>query len=203
MMSWVRAGLQVSWLAVAVLGCGGDGGPTGTNNEPVALTARHGHAMVYDEARHQLLLFGGTGTEGTSPSGDRSSTWKWDGATWTRIATTGPSPRYLSAITYDAARQRVVLHGGQAGVFPNITYLSDTWEWDGVSWTQKATTGPSARVHQTIAFDRGRGRVVLYGGFTPTTQQELGDILGVGRYDMAAVRCVRTGQQRGTGHCLR
>lgn len=171
---WVKTGLRVSCVLMVGAGCGGSDGPTTT--EPPTLTARHGHAMVYDEARRQLLLFGGTGTEGSAVSADRNSTWKWDGSTWTRIATTGPSPRYLAAIAYDATRQRVVLHGGQAGVFPNTTFLADTWEWDGTSWTQKATTGPSARVHQTMAFDRTRGRVVLYGGFVPSTNAELGDI---------------------------
>ena len=176
MQSRVKATLRLSWALGFVLACGGDG-PTNTGgNGAVPLTARHGHVMVYDEARHQLLLFGGTGTEGSSPSADRNSTWTWDGTTWTRIATTGPSPRFLSAIAYDATRQRVVLHGGQAGVFPNITLLADTWEWDGTSWAQKATSGPSPRVHQTMAFDRTRGRVVLYGGFTSAGQQELVDI---------------------------
>jgi hypothetical protein len=179
MHSWVKRGFRTTWILGATIGCGGDGGPTGNNgggNQNVTLTARHGHVMVYDEARRQLLLFGGTGTEGTLPSGDRNSTWTWDGTTWARIATTGPSPRYLSAVVYDATRQRVVLHGGQSGVFPNITVLSDTWEWDGTTWTQKATTGPSPRVHQTMAYDRARGRVILYGGFNSATQQELGDI---------------------------
>ena len=174
MIMVVRAVVYAASVCAVVAGCGGSDGPTPV--EQVTLAARHGHAMVYDEARRQLLLFGGTGVEGGSASADRGSTWKWDGTTWTRIATTGPSPRYLAAIAYDATRQRVVLHGGQAGVFPNITYLADTWEWDGTTWTQKATTGPSARVHQTMAFDRTRGRVVLYGGFTPSTNTELGDI---------------------------
>lgn len=180
MHSWVKAGVRASWIVLGAAGCGGDDGPTGNDNgngnETVLLTARHGHAMVFDEAHHQLLLFGGTGTEGTAASGDRNSTWKWDGTTWTRIATTGPTPRYQATLAYDATRQRVVLYGGQSGVFPNITVLSDTWEWDGTSWTQKATTGPSSRVHQSMAFDRARGRVVLYGGFNSAAQQELRDI---------------------------
>jgi hypothetical protein len=177
MRSMVQWWMQISCTMVLALGCGGDpGGPGGGGGEPVTLTARHGHAMVYDEARHQLLLFGGTGTEGTSPSADRNSTWRWDGSTWTRIATAGPSPRNQAALTYDATRQRVVLFGGQTGAFPNITVLADTWEWDGNSWTQRATTGPSPRVHATIAFDRTRNRVVLFGGFNATTNTELRDI---------------------------
>jgi hypothetical protein len=158
-----------------VTGCGDDGpGPQGP--EEVELTSRRGHSMVYDEARRHLLLFGGTGAEETSLVGDLSSTWRWDGTQWIRLATSGPSGRYSASVAYDANRQRVVLFGGQAGTFPNIAVLTDTWEWDGTSWTRRATTGPSSRVHQTMAFDRSRGRVVLYGGFNAATQQEMRDI---------------------------
>ena len=172
--------LLVTLLPLHLVGCGGTADPSPPPPPPpppppVTLTARHGHSMAYDEARHQLLLFGGTGTEGTLPSGDRNSTWTWNGTAWSRISTTGPSPRYLASITYDAGRQRVVLYGGQTGVFPNITVLSDTWEWDGTSWTLRASSGPAARVHQSMAFDRVRQRVVLYGGFTGTST-ELRDI---------------------------
>ena len=154
-------------------------GSTTEPGPPVTLTARHGHSMVYDEARHQLLLFGGTGAEGTDPGGDRNSTWTWNGTAWTRLSTTGPSPRYLASMAYDAARQRVVLYGGQTGVFPNITVLRDTWEWDGASWTRRATDGPTTRVHVAIAYDRARERVVLYGGFN----QAEGEIRDVWEWD--------------------
>jgi hypothetical protein len=99
-----------------------------------------------------------------------------DGSVWTRVATTGPSPRAQASLAYDAARQRVVLFGGESGVFPNVTVHRDTWEWDGTAWTQRATTGPTTRVHQAMAFDRARGRVVLFGGFDISAQQELRDI---------------------------
>jgi hypothetical protein len=74
-------------LAVA---CGDKDPPTGGGNNTPTLTARHGHAMVYDEARRRLLLY-----------------------------------------------------GGQSGTFPNLTVLSDTWEWDGPSWTRSSVSGPA------------------------------------------------------------
>jgi hypothetical protein len=78
-------------------------------------------------------------------------------------------------MVYDAARQRIVVFGGQAGPFPNGVQQSDTWEWDGTGWSQRATSGPPARFHQNLAYDRARQRVILYGGFIlPNT--ELRDI---------------------------
>ncbi|MBC7897906.1 MAG: hypothetical protein H7066_20970 [Cytophagaceae bacterium] len=116
--------------------------------------ARSAHAMVHDEARGVTLLFGGSGT---TTFGD---TWTWNGPAWTRVATTGPSPRNIPTLAYDARRQRVVLFGGQSGQ----TLFTDTWEWDGTTWTQRATTGPEPRIHQVGAYDRRRERVVVFGG---------------------------------------
>jgi hypothetical protein len=128
-------------------------------NAPAAPDGRSAHAMVYDEARGVTVLFGGSGN---SMYGD---TWTWNGVQWNRAASTGPSPspRNIPVLVYDAARQRVVLHGGQAG----RTLLTDTWEWDGRTWTQKATTGPSPRIHGAGGYDRRRQRVVLFGGSAP------------------------------------
>lgn len=170
----MKSRLFASFLAVLVLqGCGGTAEP---RLHPATLTARFGHSTAYDEAHHQLFLFGGTGSEGGSASTDQSSLWAWDGTTWTRIASAGPSPRHNASLVYDAARQRVVLYGGRAGAFPNETILTDTWEWDGSTWRRAATTAPSPRVHQQAAFDRSRNLVILYGGFDVQTNQELRDI---------------------------
>lgn len=155
-------------------GCG-----SSTPPEPgatVSITARVGHAMVYDEARHQLLLFGGVGTEGSASSGDRGSLWTWDGHVWTKLSATGPSARHETSLTYDASRQRVVLHGGRSGLFPNETLLTDTWEWNGTAWSRIVDTGPSTRVHQRMSYDRARSRTVLYGGFSINPPEELRDI---------------------------
>lgn len=149
--------------------CAGNGTPL-PPADPV-LGARHGHAMTFDEAHGQLLLFGGT--EGGEHKPDL---WRWTGDAWMRLAEGGPGPRSDASLAYDASRQRVVLFGGRAGQFPNETIRTDTWEWDGGSWTQRATTGPSPRVHQSMAYDRARQRVVLYGGFSVVSNQELRDV---------------------------
>ena len=154
--------------------CGGTSEPF-PQSAPV-LEARRGHAMTYSEAGHLTMLFGGWGTEGGSAAADRASTWTWNGTTWTRVATTGPSPRHDASMVYDANRQRVVLYGGRAGSFPNEVFQADTWEWNGTAWAKVADTGPGARAHQHMAYDRARSRVVLFGGFDVSTQQELHDI---------------------------
>jgi hypothetical protein len=61
---------------------------------------------------------------------------------------------------YDAARSRVVLFGGDAD-----TMYSDTWEWDGRSWSERQpATRPQARTGHAMVYDSARQRTVLFGG---------------------------------------
>lgn len=159
---------------ITLAACGGaEPGPGAVT--PV-LEARTGHAMAFDEARGRLLVFGGTGPEDGAPAADRRSLWAWDGQAWERLSTDGPTARHEASLVYDAARQRIVLYGGRRGTFPNEVLLDDTWEWDGAAWTERATSGPGARVHQAMAYDRARSRVVLFGGYQVSLTQELRDV---------------------------
>jgi Galactose oxidase, central domain len=128
---------------------------------------RSAHAMAYDAQRNQTVLFSGQGFEG-SPA----DTWGWDGSNWTQLADNGIFPRGNSAMAYDSNRQRTVLFGGtalisgkSAGASQNPESVGgDTWEWDGVAWTQQAETGPAQRLGHVMAYDSGRDRTVLFGG---------------------------------------
>lgn len=119
-------------------------------------TARWDHAMTYDEARGEVMLFGG----GTGVL-YRNDTWLWNGVRWHRAALVpGLTRRGGTALAYDSVRERVVLFGGWGGFARN-----DTWEWDGVTWTKRTpTVSPPERYFHAMAFDRERGQVVLFGG---------------------------------------
>ncbi|PDV99609.1 Kelch repeat-containing protein [Candidatus Chloroploca asiatica] len=70
--------------------------------------------------------------------------------------------RYSHAMVYDAARQRIVLFGGNSGG----GVLNDTWEWDGTNWLRiTPAVSPPARHSHAMAYDAARQRVVLFGGF--------------------------------------
>jgi hypothetical protein len=120
--------------------------------------ARGGHAVAYDSQRGRAVLFGGwTGTL----YGD---TWEWNGNSWTQVATGGPSARAQEAMAYDDQRGCTVLFGGWTGVVGNHYNSRETWEWNGNSWSQVSTNGPSARTGHAMIFDGRRGRTVLFGG---------------------------------------
>ncbi len=64
----------------------------------VAPFMRSGHAMVYDAARGQTLLFGGTAA--TNSVGD---TWLWDGCTWQQpVLAVSPPRRSKAGIAFDS-----------------------------------------------------------------------------------------------------
>jgi hypothetical protein len=122
-------------------------------------SARQLHAMAYDRQRARVVMYGGASSAGTL--GD---TWEWDGVIWLQRIAPGPVPRSQHALAYDARRGVTVLYGGQ-----DITILAqpytDTWEWDGVAWTQRQpATSPGYRREFGMAYDALRERVVLFGG---------------------------------------
>ena len=125
---------------------------------------RNETAMVFDSARGVVVLFGGGQDNNPQTNND---TWEWNGTVWTLRATTGPSARVRHAMAYDSARGVTVLFGGldASGPGGGLVDKGDTWEWNGTTWTLKATTGPSARESQAMAFDSARGKTVLFGGF--------------------------------------
>jgi hypothetical protein len=128
---------------------------------------RKSAAIAYDSARDRVILFGGYNS---ANSGLLNDTWEWDGASWTLRATTGPSPRGAAAMAFDSARNRTVLFSGNNSIKAIQQQASDTWEWDGTDWTQRATGTISAGLSRTaMAFDVSRARTVA---FTSTTTRE-------------------------------
>jgi hypothetical protein len=65
-------------------------------------------------------------------------------------------------MVYDSARRKVVMFGGYD---PAVGGVNDTWEYDGVNWTQVTpASSPSIRYNHVMAYDSERGKVVMFGG---------------------------------------
>ena len=84
------------------------------------------------------------------------------------VDTNGPAPRERPGLVYDSVRGVSVLFGGIGnGQTLASVYPTNTWEYDGTNWTQRfPLRSPSGRTDFGMAFDRHRGRVVLFGGRT-------------------------------------
>jgi hypothetical protein len=173
---------------------------------------RHQADMVYDAAMHEIILFGGHGTDAYL-----NDTWAWNGTTWTQLQpATSPSPRDTDSLVYDPATKTAILYGGY-----NNGRLGDTWSWNGTTWTQlnpAQSPGVVSPVWQA-AYDPARGQPLLYGGdlslagpysqatwaWNGTTWVRLHPVLSAGprgygamTYDPATKRVVLFGGNNGT-----
>lgn len=116
--------------------------------------ARIVHAMAFDQARGELVLFGGYGGS--------DETWIWDGVAWEQRAVDGPPARAGHSMAYDPVRELVVLAGGVTT--DGSAYFEDTWAWDGEQWSQLAATSFGAVLGAEMTFDESRGRLLALGG---------------------------------------
>lgn len=125
-------------------------------SSPDVIPSPRASAFVYDEARDRVILFGGDG----APLETLRDTWSFDDGEWVRLAngaTGDPPGARSSAMTYDSARDRVVMFGGLNN--------NETWEWNGTSWSKVTTaTSPPFRRFAAMTYDRARSVVVMFGG---------------------------------------
>lgn len=121
-------------------------------------TPRQGAAMAWDPIRQVLVMFGGF-----VPSGnDSDEVWEWNGTTWTQRPTlVRPPRRGAHRMAWHAGLAAVVMVGGYST--PLQSTLSDTWSWDGTTWTQRASL-PTTVCDQVLAYEPTRQRLVQFGG---------------------------------------
>lgn len=121
-------------------------------------------AITFDPARNTVLLFGGR----SATFAELSDTWEWTGATWMQSQPLHVPPgRSGAAMAYDTLRQRAVMFGGSCFQM-GPCWRGDTWEWDGVDWTDRTqpwpVPAPYGRWSHGLVYDQARGRTVLFGG---------------------------------------
>lgn len=73
-----------------------------------------------------------------------------------------PEPRSSHSMAWHSGLGVVVLLGGVVEG-PRAAWM---WGWDGINWSVLDTVGPGDRAHFGFAYDSGRERLVLHGGFT-------------------------------------
>lgn len=84
----------------------------GTGSAAAAAPSPRGDAAAaYDEASHQVVVFGGLGAGGAA----LNDTWTWDGSTWTeQHPSVSPAARAFALMAYDPHGRDVVMAGGRA-----------------------------------------------------------------------------------------
>ncbi|MEM7204792.1 MAG: kelch repeat-containing protein [Planctomycetota bacterium] len=129
--------------------------PAGAIGAPAPRTD---HAMAYDAARDQVVLFGGS----NGPT--LSDTAEFNGTVWAPVTPGGtpPTARFDAAMVFDPTRGVCVLFGGTDN--QGFTTLPNVAEYDGTMWTDIAAAGPAVRAGTAMAFDPVRARTVVFGG---------------------------------------
>jgi serine/threonine-protein kinase len=138
-----------------------------------------GHSIL-DSTREGIVLFGGALYSGDAKTSQLTNDlWRLRGlragesARWVRLAPTGdaPPPRWLFGMTYDAAHDRAIIHGGSRGF--TSPCANDTWVLDHASgvgaapaWKHVATTGqlPPPRADIRLVYDAAARRAIFVGG---------------------------------------
>ncbi len=126
-------------------------------------------AMVWDDADHEALLFGGEGNNGSF----LNDLWAYSQGNWTVLscAVNGPAGRGGAGVAWTGS-QMLILDGlGSGGA------LSDFWAYtpgSGGGWTRLAANTPlGARIYPATAWDSQDKQLYVFGGLR--TNQQLGD----------------------------
>jgi hypothetical protein len=136
-----------------------DGAAWSLATPTISPTTQYGHALVYDQLRGVTVLFGGLDTSLANPLAE---TWEWNGTNWSlRSLPQNPAPRWAAGLAYDRAQARVLLHGGRTSPGGTVN-LTDTWAYDGATWTALPTggTAPPSEAPVRLCFDPARGEAI-------------------------------------------
>jgi len=124
---------------------------------------------AYDSERDRLVIAGGYSQDGSHHPFYFRDTMEWDGVGWLARPSTSFPGRFAQQMAFDPRRRRIVMFGGlyQQPIisehFPPGR-LGDTWEYDGMQWSQRSNVGPSPRSGAAMTYDPVLQRVLLYGG---------------------------------------
>ncbi len=128
--------------------------------------------VAYDSNRRSIVRFGGdeqgmcSWGSGAAPSGwSQDSMDVWTGGGWSaQIPAVRPPPRARHGMVFDVSRHRLVVFGGVATVGCDMTFLDDTWEWDGMNWVQWSAPARPPAGAVAMAYDDVRARIVMVAG---------------------------------------
>ncbi|MBN2384661.1 hypothetical protein JXQ70_17440 [bacterium] len=129
---------------------------------------RDAPAMIYDQMRKKIVMFGGSVlNQGEDSFYDSDETWEYNGIDWMKIETSQKPPkRSYHCMAYNSTtHQTIIFSGISSDGQGGGDLLNDTWIYDGKNWSEIFTKSkPSFRFRAEMAYDSKRNVVVLYGG---------------------------------------
>ncbi len=126
---------------------------------------RFDHGMVFDETIGATIMFGGL--EAYNDQAFQRDSWMWTGSRWIELEALLPQAAARFACTYDEARAKTVVFGGEilgAGDRSiSSTLLLDSFHPQ--RW-RRPQLAPRRRRLTSMAYDSAREVCVLFGGWT-------------------------------------
>jgi hypothetical protein len=105
-----------------------------------------GHRLVFDHNLGGVVLLGN--------AGGQAQLWQWTGTDWLQLkTTTTPTYTWMLAAAFDEARRRLVVYSSP-----------DTWEFDGVDWQRRLTSGGPDVLHAPAFYDHVRQQIAVFAG---------------------------------------
>jgi hypothetical protein len=127
-------------------------GQNWTRRETAQAPAGRDGAAFANVGGDRLVYFGGG-----------EDTWQWDGQSWTEL-NPDPAPGYRKYLHAGSLSGRVILFSGATGQSPSDVFFSDTWNWNGSSWSRLFENGPPAGRRDFGMYSTGGG-ILMFGGF--------------------------------------
>jgi CSLREA domain-containing protein/uncharacterized repeat protein (TIGR01451 family)/prepilin-type N-terminal cleavage/methylation domain-containing protein len=109
--------------------------------------------MAYDADRGKIVLY----------EQQHNTVWERTGVVWAQKSpTTTPPLRDWTGMAY-AGDGKTVIFGGSGG---GLSYLGDTWTWDGSNWSNLTAqaNAPVGRNRHAMAYDGVHNRAFMFGG---------------------------------------
>jgi hypothetical protein len=142
---------------------------TGAQTADTQLEPDTDGVMAYDPSTQTLILWSptaGSDPNSTATPPDQSSTWSWDGSSWSPLSpSVSPPPSVGDSqdvqMVYDTATSQILLYGDHSQAM---------WAWNGSDWSELSGSGagPSPRVGSSMVYDSALGEALLFGGDTAT-----------------------------------
>jgi hypothetical protein len=148
---------------------------------PGSFGQRWDYSAAYFPPMDEVVLFGGAPADAGQPWHNDTWVYSVQSESWAAgpAAPGDLSVRGGATMAYDPVSHKLVLFGGANSNWPP---MSDTWLFDGTSWTEGPATpaGMSGRVGAQMVYDDALGKIVLFGG------SGTGPLLDTWFYDGAA-----------------
>lgn len=119
------------------------------------------HALVFDDAKKQIVLFGGsTPVDGGNSAIFLNDAWTFDGMKWTYHGEAGDK-RSGIGLAFDSKRKKIFSFGGYTG---QTNCCSDLRVWENNDWKKVSEIPGLAAAEAGLVYDSQRDKLITFGG---------------------------------------